>query len=202
MSGHAASIVPETPSPTNMRQQQVTFDMDENLVIAENLRLQDEYEFHTPASHAAPGTPFQVVIENDEALDENPQEASSPPSSDAETLAQEKEQTTKSSRRRWPMQGWKRHKRGRRVRVVAVAEEPETVEDLPATQYETVLRRRAIRKEEPENSVPPSPSSSSPRRSLFRSLRGTDRDSVAKKDVLEGYDEEVGDTSLGMKLTM
>lgn len=118
-------------------------------------------------------------------------------------------QSSKSLRRA----GWKTRKRGRQVRVASVDESKSSngdswhIHDLPSNQYETDVRRRAVKKgdDQPKTvSMRPKyvpgrePSS---RRSIFQ---GVERTVTNEGDIDEydGYDEEFGDVSLGMKLNM
>lgn len=136
-----------------------------------------------------------------ELKQENPQEPNSPPNTPMEVpiLEHDEEQPRPRTRNnKTRRKDWKRRKRGRQVRVASVAEEVTESELLPSTHYEAVLRRRAIRKLGEDVMKPPAPSPS--RRGLFGSPRVAERKAVT--DVVVGYDEEAGDTSLGMKLNM
>lgn len=105
--------------------------------------------------------------------------------------------------RQWKnVDGWKRRRRRRPVRIASVSDECTPDEDgmnyMPSSQYETTFRRRAVCKEERT----PNPSSS-PSRGIFGSSSRVARKEVAKSmESMQGYDEEVGDISLGMKLNM
>ena len=136
---------------------------------------------------------------------ENPQEAYSPPSNEASraSAAQHASPQTTTPARQWRnIDGWKRRRRGRPVRLASVSDECTSDKDLknymPSTQYETTLRRRAVCKE----GNAPNPSSS-PSRGIFGSNSRVTRKEVAKAmESMPGYDEEIGDVSLGMKLNM
>lgn len=103
-----------------------------------------------------------------------------------------------------------KRKRSRRAHVVSIAEGEYDFDErmgLPNTQYETVLRRRAIRKPG-ESKCRGAPPSSSPKRRMLgsphKSKESREKNSnvIAREEKVEGYDEEVGDTSLGMKLNI
>jgi len=157
---------------------------------------------------------------------DNPQEAYSPqggrPADAASIFTAVGEQqlapqtTTMTTRKpRKTKKGWKRRRKGRPVRVAAVSEDETTAfskssetksntvspPPLPSTQYETTLRRRAIRK---EGQVVPTIAPSPPSRGIFGSnnIPATQKEVRNNDNIMEGYDEEVGDTSLGMKLNM
>lgn len=137
---------------------------------------------------------------------ENPQEAYSPPHSlgtlPSPTTGQDSPQTTTPATQRRSVDGWKRRRRGRQVRLASVSDEctsdKEVKKYMPATQYETTFRRRAVCKEERVSNP-----SSSPSRGIFGSnSRMTRKEAAKAMESISGYDEEVGDVSLGMKLNI
>jgi hypothetical protein len=137
---------------------------------------------------------------------ENPQEAYSPPHSlgtlPTPSTGHESPQTTTRAKQRRNVDGWRRRRRGRSVRLASVSDEctsdKEVKKYMPATQYETTFRRRAVCKEEGVSN-----SSSSPSRGIFGSnSRMTRKEAAKAMESTPGYDEEVGDVSLGMKLNM
>jgi len=136
---------------------------------------------------------------------ENPQEANSPPTASEDLPFSTREQLSSpitSRRKRRQIEGWKRRIRGRPVRLAKVSHDSMSTNEskncIPSSQYETTFRRRAIRKE--ENATI---SASSPARGIFGSnARSTRREAKSAMDGMPGYDEEIGDTSLGMKLNM
>lgn len=162
----------------------------------------------TPATAASGSPNWEQDAEQD-----NPQEAYSPASEEIAPIAEEPDEEEEETnahlraaaktkkKRPKPKKGWRRRKRGRDVRIAAVADSESTpkTKKMPASHFETVLRRRAIRKEAAVLKNVPSPS----RRGIFGSTSRVSEKEVAEcKDFVEGYDEEIGDTSLGMKLNM
>jgi len=98
----------------------------------------------------------------------------------------------------------KKKRRARQAHVAAMTDsESEDGErmKLPLTQFETVLRRRAIRKSGKDEAVQTASRSPS-NRTIFGPSRRTKAVTQPHVDIVEGYDEEVGDTSLGMKLNI
>lgn len=138
----------------------------------------------------------------------NSQESSTPlgdPSTIAESISESKSQT-RLVKKRLTRMGWKERKKGRLARVATVEGDKRTVNALllPSHQYETSIRRRAVRK---RGEVPLKKADSPP---THMGLFGTSslanlRKKVADVDVdnlSETYDEDFGDVSLGMKLNM
>lgn len=145
--------------------------------------------------------------------EENPQEAYSPSfdmlsSSPISPINETQEnQTSKkfitSEKSKKHVKALKKRKRARlaHVRVMANTGNEDDRMKLPLTQFETVLRRRAIRKCGKEETAPISSRSAS-NHNIFGPPRRKNFVAPNCDDVIEGYDEEIGDTSLGMKLNM
>mmetsp|Transcript_7430 Transcript_7430/g.12364 ORF Transcript_7430/g.12364 Transcript_7430/m.12364 type:complete len:1143 (+) Transcript_7430:213-3641(+) len=172
----------------------------------------------TPIEEVIPATSMPVNIApvtpanwEEDTEQDNPQEAYSPTPEEIAPIVEEPEEdeTPNSSqplkKKKRLRKGWRRRKKGREVRIAAVVDgdaAPKMKKNLmPASQFETVLRRRAIRKEAAVMKPVASPSRS--RRGIFGSTsRVPEKEVVDSKDSMEGYDEEIGDTSLGMKLNI
>lgn len=95
--------------------------------------------------------------------------------------------------------------RKRRRNVARVLDDAQDRPLLPPNQYETILRRRAICKpqtKQESSTVPASPTPSV--KSLLRRAQSRDEEAsaVSVDDEFEGYDEEFGDISVGMKLNI
>ena len=82
-----------------------------------------------------------------------------------------------------------------------IAEDAQDRPLLPPNQYETVLRRRAIRKPDDSGEIKTDSSPTSSVRSGFSTKASVD-EGESDDDVIEGYDEEYGDISVGMKLNI
>jgi hypothetical protein len=169
--------------------------------------------FTEVAEEVIPTVPVNIgtsVVEDDDQ--DNPQEAYSPPPADVvfgPIMEEEPGDTGESpesspaKKKKKKKKGWRRRKRGRDVRIVTVSDCSKTkskaTTTLPLSHFETIFRRRAIRKEAAIVKPVPSPS----RRGLFGAIaRVPEKEVTVVKDFEEGYDEEIGDTSLGMKLNM
>jgi hypothetical protein len=149
-----------------------------------------------------PNTPVVVLI--DDSGGDNPQEASAPQSPDSSAREELAPQDTVVREESFSNQGSVTLKsRKRRRRVALVKEDAQDRLLLPPNQYETILRRRAIRKRVDELKVDASRTPSVKTLSLFGTQAHSDEQKqLANDDVVEEYDEEYGDISVGMKLTM
>eukprot|EP00548_Thalassiothrix_antarctica_P005859 CAMPEP_0194148652 /NCGR_PEP_ID=MMETSP0152-20130528/33629_1 /TAXON_ID=1049557 /ORGANISM="Thalassiothrix antarctica, Strain L6-D1" /LENGTH=1205 /DNA_ID=CAMNT_0038850315 /DNA_START=77 /DNA_END=3694 /DNA_ORIENTATION=+ len=117
-------------------------------------------------------------------------------------LSVKENESTREDRRK-EKKLFNRRKKSRRAHAVSIAEGEYDFDErmgLPNTQYETVLRRRAIRTSNKTISQLSPPSSYPKRRTLESSNKSSN--GIVKEEKLEGYDEEIGDTSLGMKLNI
>lgn len=149
---------------------------------------------------------FQVSSALNNAKEDNPQEASTPledHSTRTESISKPNFKNRIVTNRPTRM-GWKQRKKGRQVRVAAVEGDERIVITplLPSHQYETSIRRRAVRKRgevfRKKVDSPPThmglfgtPSSANLRKK-FEDIDNTS----------ETYDADFGDVSLGMKLNM
>lgn len=148
-----------------------------------------------------PSTPLVVLIDDSEG--DNPQEAS-PLSPESPAKAEPVQQDIVAREESFSKLGsvaLKSRKRRRRVALVKGDAQDRLM--LPSNQYETVLRRRAIRKRDDDARADSSPTSSGRRVSLFGTkTESNEQKGVLNDDVVEEYDEEYGDISVGMKLNM
>jgi hypothetical protein len=149
-----------------------------------------------------PRSPVVVLIDDSEG--DNPQEASTPQSPDSLAREEPAQQDTVVREESVSNQGSVTFKsRKRRRRVALVKEDAQDRLLLPPNQYETILRRRAIRKRDDELKADAFPTSSGKTLSLFGTKAESDEQKEALNgDVVEEYDEEYGDISVGMKLNM
>lgn len=149
-----------------------------------------------------PSTPLLVLIDDSEG--DNPQEASSPQSPESPAKAEPVQQDMAVREGRFSNEGSVALKsRKRQRRVALVKEDAQDRLMLPPNQYETILRRRAIRKRVDDAEADASPSSAGKTVSLFGTKAESDEQKgVPNDDVVEEYDEEYGDISVGMKLNM
>lgn len=134
------------------------------------------------------------------AKEDNPQEASTPPDGPLPLVvsAPLNDRITKSPTK----VGWKQRKQGRKARVAELEVEMRSIERfLPLSQYETTIRRRAVRKRGEALIKAESPP---PRRGLFgTSMSAHSRKNLEEEEDLDDvYDEDFGDVSLGMKLNI
>jgi hypothetical protein len=123
--------------------------------------------------------------------------------------------TTLAHKRKIP-RGWKKRRRGRPARMASVADKAllrrhvASPTSLPVneikdkshfthfSQYETTVRRRAIRKENNPEPLAPAARGTPLPKNVMKPLHTIGR----KAESMLYYDEEIGDTSLGMKLNM
>jgi hypothetical protein len=149
-----------------------------------------------------PSTPVVVLIDDSEG--DNPQEASAPQSQNSPAMEEPAQQDTFVREESFSNQRSVAFiSRKRRRRVALVKEDAQDRLLLPPNQYETILRRRAIRKRDDELKANASPTSSGKRLSLFGKQAESDKqEQPLNDDVVEEYDEEYGDISVGMKLNM
>lgn len=149
-----------------------------------------------------PNTPVVVLIDDSEG--DNPQEASAPQSPDSSAREELAQQDAVVREESFSNQGSVTLKsRKRRRRVALVKEDAQDRLLLPPNQYETILRRRAIRKRVDELKADVSPAPSVKTLSLFGTQAESDEQKQVMNDnVVEEYDEEYGDISVGMKLNM
>lgn len=168
-----------------------------------------EHERHSAViSPGRPSNPVVVLIDDDEMTDlidevDNPQESSAPQSPDDDEDDEDVQVDNISREPTFSNQTSFTRSRKRSRRVAQVEEDAQNRPLLPPNQYETMLRRRAICKPEGEEdaSVQSSPTASVKSISIFGS-KTHDEDGESDDDAVEGYDEEYGDISVGMKLNI
>jgi hypothetical protein len=174
----------------------------------ENETIEEPASDAVPERHLAADSPNRpstlLVVLIDDSEGDNPQEASSPLSHKSPAKAEPVQQDIVAREESFSKQGsvaLKSRKRRRRVALVKGDAQDRLM--LPSNQYETVLRRRAIRKRDDDARADSSPTSSGKRVSLFGTKTESDEQKgVPNEDVVEEYDEEYGDISVGMKLNM
>lgn len=143
--------------------------------------LIDESEVHNPQESSAAQSPEST--EENGKVDESVQERVLPPSREESSVAN----TVARGRKR-------------RRRVVKFQDDARDRILLPPNQYETNLRRRAIRKLEDETKTEQATTKAS--RSLFGAKEADTNKEISEEEVMDDYDEDYGDISIGMKLNM
>ena len=147
-----------------------------------------------------PSNPVVVLIDDDE-VDLFDEEGGDPQQEEAspQRIEPNKDETSPKEPTVSNQTSFGRSRKHRR-RVAVVAADAQDRPLLPPNQYETVLRRRAICKPgDEETKVDGSPTSSV--KSLF-STKSHEQEHESDDDTTEGYDEEFGDISVGMKLNI